>query len=406
VSLAGTFAPAVASPADAAAAPWTRATARAAGRRARAGVRPVRVLCLAVLGMVVGNLGRAPVLVRGPEWPVVFNDLLVAAALTVSALACLQARRLRVDAVAGVALAFAAVGVGAGLWAAQKYAIAASELLSSFAYLGRWLGYFGLYVCVLNVARDDDAPALWSAVERMVLAFAGFGLFQVAAFAHFAQTVYPQGAEYILWDYQGRRLVSTLLDPNFAGILVVFPLLVQLAQLSFGIRVRAWKPALLLAALLLTVSRGAVLAFCLGTAVIVVARGVRPRLARAAGVVGLVGLPFLPALIAFAASFRKFSIDESAMARVQSWIRAITVISTTRCSASGSTRTSTCGGRTGGRSRTTCRPRGSTGGCCSSPCSRGSWAWPCTSRCSGSWSRGAAGCGASARRPRRRARSR
>jgi hypothetical protein len=289
-------------------------------------VRPVRVICLAVLGMAVGNLGRAPVLVGGPEWPVALNDLLVAAALAASALACLQARRLRLDAVAGIGLAFAAVGVGAGVWAAQKYAITGGELLSSYAYLGRWLAYFGLYVSVLNVARDSDAPALWSAVERAVLAVAAFGVFQVFAFEHFAQTVYPQGPEYIRWDYQGRRLVSTLLDPNFAGILVAFPLLVYVARLSFGLRVRAWKGALLLAALLLTVSRGAVLAFCAGLLVVVAARGARPRLARAAGLVALAALPFVPALVSFASGFRKFSIDESAMARVQSWVRAVTVI--------------------------------------------------------------------------------
>ena len=323
MSPAGAFAPAYAGADGVSSHPGV---VRAVRRPTGAGVRPVRVLSLAVLGMALGNLGRAPVIVRGPEWPVVFNDLLVAVALAACALACLQARRLRVDAVAGVALAFAAVGVGAGMWAAQKYAIGVGELLGSYAYLGRWLGYFGLYVGVLNVARDDDAPALWSAVERMVLAVAAFGVVQVFAFEHFAQTVYPQGPDYIRWDYQGRRLVSTLLDPNFAGILIAFPLLVYVAQLSFGVRVRAWKPALLLAGLLLTVSRGAVLAFCVGVLVVVAARGVRTRLARAAGVLALAVLPFLPALVGFALSFKKFSIDESAMARVQSWLRALTVI--------------------------------------------------------------------------------
>lgn len=297
-------------------------------RRALAarGVRPVRVLCLALLGMVVGNLGRAPVLVRGPEWPIVLNDLLVGLVLAVSALACLQARRLRLDAFVGVGLAFAVVGAGAGLWAAQKYAISAGELLGSYAYLARWLAYFGLYACVVNVARDDDAPAIWQALERMVLAFAAFGLFQVVAFEHFAQTIYPQGPDFIVWDYQGRRMVSTLLDPNFAGMLCALALLVHVAQLSFGVAVRPWKPLLLLAALLLTVSRGAVLAFLLGALVIVAVRGVRARLLRVAGVIVLVGLPFLPALVSFALSFKKFSIDASAMARVTSWLRAITVI--------------------------------------------------------------------------------
>jgi O-antigen ligase len=276
--------------------------------------------------MVLGNLGRAPVLVRGPEWPVLFNDLLVAAALLASAVACLQARRLRLDALAGFAAAFATVGVGAGLWAAQKYAIAAPELLASYAYLGRWVAYFGLYVAVLNVGRDEDAPLLWAALERAVLAFAAFGVFQVFAFEHFAQTVYPQGGDYITWDYQGRRLVSTLLDPNFAGMLVSLVLLVYVARLAYGVPVRWWKPALLLTALLLTLSRGATLAFVIGLGVVVAGRGLTRRLARAALLAVAAALPILPALIRFAASFRKFSIDESAMARVEAWVRALTVI--------------------------------------------------------------------------------
>ena len=290
------------------------------------GVRPVRVLCLAVTGMALGNLGRAPVLVRGPELPLMVNDVLVAGALLLAALACLQARRLRVDAVVGAALAFAVVGAGAGLWAAQKYGIAAGELLGSYAYLARWLAYFGLYVAVLNVVRDEDAPAIWSALERAVLAFAAFGVFQVCAFAHFAQTIYPQGGDYQVWDFQGRRLVSTLLDPNFAGMLIVLPLLIYAARLQFGVPVRWWKAVLLLGALLLTVSRGATLAFLVGLGVIVAARGVRRPLGRAAGRLALVALPFLPALVAFAASYRKFSVDQSAMLRVEAWLRALTVI--------------------------------------------------------------------------------
>ncbi len=321
---AGALAPAAARGWPAAGAPPAGAAATA--RRARTGVRPVRVLCLAVLGMAVGNLGRAPVLFRGPEVPVLLNDLLVAGALAVCALACLQARRLRVDAVVGAALAFAAVGTGAALWAAQKYGLTAGEVLTSLAFLARWLLYFGLYVAVCNVARDDDAPALWSAVERMVLAVAAFGVVQVFAFPGFAQLVYPAGPGYMLWDVQGRRLVSSLLDPNFAGILLAFPLLVHLARLSYGVPVRGWKPLLLLAGVLLTVSRGAVLALVAGALVIVAVRGVRARLARGAALAAAAALPFLPAFVSFAASFRKFTIDASAMARVQAWLRALTVI--------------------------------------------------------------------------------
>lgn len=292
----------------------------------RVGIQPVRVLQFAITGLVVGNLGRAPVLFRGPEWPVLLNDVLIWLALGTCALACLQARRLRIDALVGIASVFACVGVGAALWAAQKYALSTGELLGSLAYLVRWLSYFGLYVCAVNVCRDDDAAALWESLQRTALLFAAFGVVQVFAFTHFAQQVYPAGPDNMGWDYQGRRLVSTLLDPNFAGIFMLLPLLVYAAQLAFGERVTAWKPLLLFAAILMTVSRGTIVAMVVGLLVIVAARGMGRRLLRAASAVVLLAAPAVPVLVQFATSFNKFAIDGSAMARVQSWLRALRVV--------------------------------------------------------------------------------
>lgn len=291
----------------------------------RAGLRPVRVLQVMIAGLVLTNLGRAPVLFHGPEWPVLVNDLLVWTTLAVCAAACLQARRVEVDALVGVAGVFACVGTGAAVWAAQKYALSTFELLASLTYLVRWLLYFGLYVAVINVARDADADALWGSLQRTALRFTAFGAFQVVAFTHFAQQVYPGGADNISWDDQGRRLVSTMLDPNFAGIFMLLPLLVYVAQLTFGERVPPWKPLFLLAGVLMTVSRGTTLAMAVGLALIFAVRGVNRRLAKAAAVGALLVAPALPFLVQFAAKFNKFQIDGSAMARVEAWLHALTV---------------------------------------------------------------------------------
>ena len=295
-------------------------------RSSARGLRPVRVLRFALLAMGIGHLGRAPILLHTAELPVMLNDLFVGAVLVFAALACLQARRLRLDSVVAAAGLFASIGFGAALWSAQKYGLTANELVGSLAYLARWLAYAAIYVSVINVARDDDAELLWQAVERMVLAVAAFGVVQVFALPGFAQLVYPSGPNNIVWDVQGRRLVSTLLDPNFAGILMLLPLLIQLAQLAFGIRVALWKPLLLLAAILMTVSRGTIAALVVGAAMIVAVRGVSRRMLSGAAVAALVAVPFVPAFVAFAASFNKFSIDASALDRVTSWLRALTVI--------------------------------------------------------------------------------
>lgn len=327
---AGAAAPPSARPAGATPGSWLAVAdagrAASTGVGVRAGVRPVRVLQVMIAGLVLTNLGRAPILFHGPEWPVLVNDLLVWTALAVCAAACLQARRLRVDPLVAVAGVFACIGTGSAVWAAQKYALSTYELLASLTYLVRWLAFFGLYVAVTNVARDGDADALWGSLQRTALRFAAFGLFQVAAFSHFAQQIYPAGPENMGWDDQGRRLVSTMLDPNFAGIFMLLPLLVYLAQLAYGERMPLWKPLLLLAGVFLTVSRGTILGLVVGLGIVVAVCGVGRRLAKAAGVGLLLAAPALPFFVQFAAGFNKFKIDDSALARVEAWLHALTVI--------------------------------------------------------------------------------
>jgi hypothetical protein len=85
--------------------------------------------------------------------------------------------------------------------------------------------------------------------------------------------------------------------------------------------------AVLLASLAMTVSRSSVLATVVGFAVILAVRGVDRRMIRAAGFTLLAALPFVPFLVRFAASYQKFSIDSSAMARVVMWLRAIQIFS-------------------------------------------------------------------------------
>jgi O-antigen ligase len=81
----------------------------------------------------------------------------------------------------------------------------------------------------------------------------------------------------------------------------------------------------LVAALLLTVSRSSMLAAVVGALVVAAAAGLSRRAARAGAALLLLALPAAPALVNFAASFNKLSIDASALTRVVSWLRALTV---------------------------------------------------------------------------------
>jgi O-antigen ligase len=198
-------------------------------------------------------------------------------------------------------------------------------MVYALAYLARWVAYFGLYVAIVNTARDDDVEPLWRTLERMVLAFAIFGLFQAVFLPGFAQLVYPETGESMPWDHQYHRLVSTLLDPNFAGMLVLLPLFVQLGRIAYGAPVARWKPLVLIAATFATFSRSSVLALVIGGLVILSVVGLRRRLVRLVGVVAVLTAPFLPVLVAVGIRYAKFRIDDSALARTVNWLRALTV---------------------------------------------------------------------------------
>jgi O-antigen ligase len=255
-----------------------------------------------------------------------FNELAVGGVLALAALACLKARSLRLDGVALLAIAFAGVGAASAVAGAARFSLSPAQLTVALAYLARWLVYFGVYVVIVNTATTDDARPLWRTYERTALAFAAFGVVQSIFLPGFAQLVFPEDRSGVRWDHQGHRLVSTLLDPNFAGAFVLVPLLVLLARLSFGERVSRWKLALLGTAILLTVSRSTLLALIAGLLVLAAARGVERRLARVLTGAAIVIAPFAPLLLQFAASFNKLRIDDSAMLRFVSWLRALTVL--------------------------------------------------------------------------------
>lgn len=290
-------------------------------------LRVADVLRWTVALLLVANLGRLPVLdTGGRSAPILFNDLAVGALLACGAAAMVAARRVVLDRVGQLALLFAAVGLLSAVLAVPRFGLAPFEVAVSLAYLARWLFYFGVYVVAINVLRADDVRPVWRALEGMTLAFAAFGVVQSIFLPDFAQLVYPSSREYVDWDPQGHRLVSTFLDPNYAGALLAVALLVQVAGLTTGARVPAWKPLLLSLALVLTVSRSALLAFAAGAVVIVLARGVSARMLRLAAVLAVLVAASLPKLVELAQRYRKLEIDPSALSRVISWARGIEVL--------------------------------------------------------------------------------
>lgn len=278
-----------------------------------------------ILLLIVGQLGRIPVLSTGTsEAPLLVNDVFILAIIGVTLIGALAAESFRIDAVGGLMMAFATIGFVSALLAVSRYGLSGLQVLVSLAYLARWFVYFTVYLVVINIVRRDDVMSIWKSIETMMLIFAVFGIVQSIFLPHFAQLVYPDSRVYVDWDEQGHRLVSTVLEPNIAGSMIMLTLLVNIAQLAGGEDVAFWKPLVFLAALVATLSRSSFLGLAVGVMVILAVRGVSRRMLRLGVVIGLLFLAALPKLISYAAHFNKLTLsDASAMSRVVAWLRAL-----------------------------------------------------------------------------------
>jgi hypothetical protein len=292
-------------------------------------VRPGDALQWALLALVLANLGRVPVISTGNrDAAIVLNDVCVAALAAYTIVAALVRRSLILDSTALLALAFAGTGAVSAFASMANYGLTPFELAVSLAYLARWLAYFGVYVFIINNVRVGQVPVVWRSLIGGMLVFAAFGIFQSFFLPDFAQMVYPSAREYIDWDPQGHRLVSTVLDPNIAAAMLLLVLLVLLGQIAAGARMRWWQAGLLLAALTLTLSRSGILSLAVGLGVLLLARGISTRLLKLFGVVLFFSITIIPRLISLAQSYARFDVGEgtSAGTRVLAWLTALEVI--------------------------------------------------------------------------------
>jgi O-antigen ligase len=284
-----------------------------------------RVLGAALLVFILGNVGQIPLLNLGDRVaPVNLNDLAVAAVLGVGTIAMMQARTLLLNDVSIAAIVFAAIGGLSALAGIERFGLSGVEIAGSLAYLARWIFYFALYVVVVNCVAARDVEFVWRALERALLVIVAFGIVQAIFLPNFAFMVYPDARAMYDFDAQRHRLVSTILEPNIASGMIVVVLLVQLARLACGVREPLWKPLLMFAGLVATLSRGGMLAFLVGCGVLILMRGPSRPLLRFGSAVAVMMLPGLPFLIAFGQQYARFSVtDASAMGRVVVWARAL-----------------------------------------------------------------------------------
>lgn len=278
------------------------------------------------VALAIANLGRLPVgVLAGRNAPVTVADFIAALAWFALVLALLTGRaRPVIDGVISAAAVFALVAMLSTMLAVDRYRLGVDDAFEVSAFLARWILYFGWYPFVAWCLTDAEATDACRYVQNALLAICAFGIIQALFIPEFGSRIAESGLT-PAWEYQGRRLVSTLLDPNFAGGMAVLALLPGLALVTEGARVPAAALILPTAAIVLTASRSSVLALVAGVATLVLARGIRARLLRVIAAGGVLLIPLLPLVIQYGSSLNKFSVDRSAAQRLVTWKRGFTL---------------------------------------------------------------------------------
>jgi O-Antigen ligase len=285
---------------------------------------PEVLATLLLCSVLLGQIAKVPLVSTEIKTaPVLLSDLVAVALCLWLIASVLVAGRLRLDLSGRLLGAFVGVNILAIAVTALRYDLDAVEVAFSGLYLGRWTLYALLYVFALGALKTTSAVRLIRTAVMVCVVFAAFGIFQSVFLPNFAFIVYPDAVPYIDWDVQGHRLVSSFLDPNFAGAFILFGLLFAHAEGA----VRGRQPYFLLAvfwvALVLTLSRSSVIAMLLGLGLLTWrTRNFRRLFVPLAGVT-IVGVLASGRLLEFAARYNKLTlVDASALSRLANWLLA------------------------------------------------------------------------------------
>ena len=286
--------------------------------RARPDVRIGITFATLLLALALGQLLRVPVFATAVKSaPILGIDIAVALLWLSLLVQIIFKSTVPEGSTSLLAVTFAVWALTGDILTAVRYDFSTAQFLFSAGYLARWLFYFGVYAWArVHFDNVDGLVRALSVLRTTILVIASFGILQAAFLPNFAFIVYPNAVPYETWDPQGNRLVSTLLDPNFAGSLIGMGALLSLPRALRRVPHALTHFTILLIAVFLTASRGAVLGFMAGALVLLTA--LKPS-----GKIRL-GMQLTAALlvaVAVAAGASWFSDTPGAVGAVSSFLR-------------------------------------------------------------------------------------
>ena len=104
-----------------------------------------------------------------------------------------------------------------------------TSFIISFLYLLRFILYFLIYLIIFDLSKNFRSKILY------LLAFSSIAI-MIAGFIQFVFYPNLRNLYYLGWDEHLYRLFSTLLDPNFAGIILALSFV-----LLFGLAIKFYK---------------------------------------------------------------------------------------------------------------------------------------------------------------------
>jgi putative inorganic carbon (hco3(-)) transporter len=161
-----------------------------------------------VISLLAGQIGSIMIM---PGIYIYIHDLMLAVVLSIGILSLVRKNKLVTGRLGMPIFLFIISGIISLL--ANQGKLPFFQIATGSLYLGRWILYVGIYFLIINYR---DYSQFWLKILYLTGCLISFiGLLQYL--------FYPQlqNLQYLGWDPHYYRLFSTLLDPNFASIIIV-----------------------------------------------------------------------------------------------------------------------------------------------------------------------------------------
>ena len=211
-------------------------------------------------------------------------------------------------------LIFSSVAISSTIIAADIFS--PREIIIAILFLVRFALYFGIFIVVVNTVKKKEITKWLNLFLFTAAIFALIGFFQYIFFPDLTSLAA------FGWDPHQKRIVSTLLDPNFtAGLLAIALSMALSLFLSSKKNIYLLTSTVLFTSLILTFSRSGYLALLVVLATIGILKS--PKIlfvSLVAFIIAFITIPQVKNRILGA-----LRVDETSQARIESWQKALVI---------------------------------------------------------------------------------